>query len=146
MSGSCNFDDTLPSGSFVEGLWERDVAEFFIAGCGEDYQEFNIAPSGAWWSAHFSSYRQLISPIQCSSVAVRSAAGPANWEIDFSVALSEIIPLRETSIGSARLNPTAIAFSQPREYLCLGHQSGSQPDFHLASNFLPVVYDQVAAC
>ncbi|MCB0333603.1 MAG: hypothetical protein KDD55_08905 [Bdellovibrionales bacterium] len=53
----CN--TTLSEGEYVEGLWKQDVAELFL--CEERstaYQEFNLAPTGAWWSFAFSDYRK----------------------------------------------------------------------------------------
>ena len=43
-------DHSLETGQFVEGLWEQDVAEFFVAAGGTECQEINISPTGAWWS------------------------------------------------------------------------------------------------
>ena len=55
---ACNYDDTLKIGEFYEGLWERDVIEFFIMdGLSGKYQEFNFSPAGAWWTAFFKEYR-----------------------------------------------------------------------------------------
>lgn len=53
----CN--TSLNEGEYIEGLWQQDVAELFL--CDENstaYQEFNLAPTGAWWSFAFSDYRK----------------------------------------------------------------------------------------
>lgn len=46
------------TGKFVENLWEQDVGELFIRkGSDSDYQEWNLSPSGAWWTQKFEGAR-----------------------------------------------------------------------------------------
>lgn len=46
------------AGKFVENLWEQDVGELFIKhGSESDYQEWNLSPSGAWWTQKFEGAR-----------------------------------------------------------------------------------------
>ena len=131
--------EDLPSGTFRAGLWERDVAEFFLMSPGGDYQEFNLSPRGAWWSASFSSYRQQSEELPCPSVVVAARCGGGRWTAQLSVALADIKPLQGFSLSQCRLNPTAILAPGQPEYLCYGHCSGGQPDFHLEDNFLPIL-------
>ena len=131
--------EDLPRGTFRAGLWERDVAEFFLMGPGGDYQEFNLSPSGAWWSASFSSYRQQSEELPCPSAEVAAGCFAGRWTAQLSVALAEIKPLQGFSLSQCRLNPTAILAPGQPEYLCYGHCSGGQPDFHREDNFLPIL-------
>ena len=57
VEGGTSYSSNRVAGEFVEGLWEEDVGEFFVRDPSGRYQEFNLAPSGAWWSALFDSYR-----------------------------------------------------------------------------------------
>jgi hypothetical protein len=128
----------LACGTFQVGLWEQDVAEFFVMGPDGDYQEFNLSPRGAWWSASFGSYRQQQEERRCPSVRVRAECTPPGWTAQLSVAVADLQPLQGHSFSQARLNPTSILHSETPEYLCYGHEGGGPPDFHRASNFLPV--------
>lgn len=131
--------EDLPSGTFRAGLWERDVAEFFLMGPNGDYQEFNLSPSGAWWSASFTGHRQQSEELPCPSVVVAACSGGGRWTAQLSVALVDIKPLQGFCLSQCRLNPTAILAPGQPEYLCYGHSSGGQPDFHREDNFLPIV-------
>jgi hypothetical protein len=46
------------SSSFTRELWKGDVVELFLRS-GRSYVELNLSPTGAWWAAHFSSYRVM---------------------------------------------------------------------------------------
>lgn len=128
-------DLELKPGNFQAGLWEQDVAEFFLLGPGGEYQEFNVSPTGAWWSGFFTSYR---SPAQeCPSLSVETSSGwsDADWWAELSVPIGELAVNWEASV---RVNPASILSpSQPR-YFCFGHVEGGEPDFHLASNFCTI--------
>lgn len=123
----------LEPGEFRAGLWEQDVAEFFLMGADGAYQEFNVSPVGAWWSGHFRGYRDLVSECHSLSVSVSATAGSAGWECQFSV------PVEELSVRwgpGVMLNPCSILSPH---FFCYGHRDGGEPDFHLASNFCPVL-------
>ncbi len=54
---------SFPAEGFVEGLWEHDVAEFFLLDRRRGtYQEYNLSPGGAWWAAAFSAPRVRLDP------------------------------------------------------------------------------------
>ena len=135
---SAECDRNLARGQFVSELWRQDVAEFFVRGPGPSYQEFNISPTGAWWSARFGQYRTLDQEIHCSSVSIQALVEDHSWEIEFSVPLSEIVVLKDLELRFAKLNPVSILCPQDPEYLCYGHTSGGEPDFHLSETFCPI--------
>lgn len=110
---------------FVSGLWERDVAEFFLMAEDGSYQEFNLSPTGAWWSARFRGYRDLLREDQCPSVATGAHSTTEGWSAWLSVELRDLIEWKKTNV-------CAILGGR---FFCAGHSSGGQPDFHLASNF-----------
>lgn len=134
-----DYDTAHGCGDFVEGLWERDVAELFLMGPQGDYHEFNLSPSGAWWCASFSGYRQRIHAQPCPSAQVFSRAEEASWTTSLTFDLRDIPCLGEEGLQRARLSVTAILCPSEPEYFCYGHQSGGQPDFHSPGTFLPVL-------
>lgn len=121
--------DPHPPGSFVAGLWEKEVAEIFVAAPGGGYQEFNVSPTGAWWSALFSGYRQLVREVTEPPLAVQAHRSAGAWSVELKV---------RPALEVHRLNPTAILTPADPVYLCLGHRTGGEPDFHRADNFLPL--------
>ena len=69
-------------GDFVEGLWEYDVAELFVRDARGAYQEFNVSPTGAWWSMTHTEYRVRSNdsrPARCLSVTTKVFDG--QWEV-----------------------------------------------------------------
>lgn len=128
----------LSRGDFVEGLWQYDVAEFFVLAPDGRYQEFNLSPTGAWWSAVFSSYRQDATPVRLNSVSTIAKYDEASWSAELSVALADLVVLGQDGLRGAKLSLTSILSPGDPEYLCWGHQSGGEPDFHRPDTFRPV--------
>lgn len=120
-------------GDFVEGLWEHDVVEIFAAEEGSRrYQEFNLSPKGAWWTAAFSEYRERMPT--AAMPGVRCFAEP--WGSGWRAAMA--IPLDELSIRwdllRGRLNVTAVQ-GEPNRFVTLTDLGGGEPDFHRAEKF-----------
>lgn len=124
-------------GEFVEGLWQMDVAELFCAGAGPEYQEINIAPSGAWWSALFSSYRQLDREVRFEPVITNRVEGDL-WSVGFSCATDAIVPWRDLDPACRRTSVCAILYTPEPHYYAWNHQSGGEPDFHREDLFVKV--------
>ncbi|MBX3172535.1 MAG: hypothetical protein KF760_34345 [Candidatus Eremiobacteraeota bacterium] len=104
---------------FVEGLWRRDVAEFFLIAADGSYQEFNLSPTGAWWSARFRGYRDQERECRCTSVVTSAGRSRAGWKAWLSIAVAEVIAWE-------RFQVTAILGGR---YFSTGKCSG-EPDFH----------------
>ena len=130
-------DQTLPRGRFVEGLWERDVAEFFVAGQGTTYQEINISPTGAWWSCLFSDYRQPVDEVRFEPV-IEAREHSDGWGVTFNVALSDLKPWVGVEPQRRRLSVTSILYDPEPHYFAWNHQSGGEPDFHRLDLFRPI--------
>lgn len=129
-------NSSLKPGDFVEGLWEHDVAELFIRVPSGRYVELNLGPSGAWWCAEFSAYRQRRAVLRCPTVQTQTAATEtAFWEASLTVERGDL-PFAESDWETAHWNVTAILSPQQPEYLSFGHRLGGDPDFHLEKNFL----------
>ncbi len=104
---------------FVEGLWRRDVAEFFLIAANGSYQEFNLSPTGAWWSARFRGYRDQSGACLCDSVVTTAARSRSGWKASLSVLVSEVLEWE-------RFQVTAIIGGR---FFSTGDCSG-EPDFH----------------
>ncbi len=126
-------------GSFVRGLWDFDVAELFIYSTRADaYQEFNIAPSGAWWSCLFSGYREeskaAFSPPVVTVEAVETTSG---WNAAIKVPLSSLA-FSVDALSDLRLNICLIQGKAPRNYLSAAFIETPAPDFHYFRSYLPL--------
>lgn len=125
-----DYDSTLKPNDFIEGLWKRDIAELFIGNriTGE-YQEFNIAPSSAWWSEFFNSYRQRAGlPINSSGLIVDSEIQSNCWIATLIIdTKSLMLPIDDNNFV---YNICVISGSNPRHYLCSQKPLDETPDFH----------------
>lgn len=104
---------------FVAGLWQRDVGEFFLIAADGTYQESNLSPTGAWWSARFRGYRDQECECRTASVMTSAARSRSGWRATLSVPCSEVIEWQ-------RFQVTAVLAGR---YFSTGTCSG-QPDFH----------------
>jgi hypothetical protein len=104
---------------FVEGLWNRDVGEFFLIAADGRYQEFNLSPTGAWWSARFRGYRDQECQLPDLSVTSTGARSRSGWKASLTVPVSEILEWE-------RYQVTAILGGR---FFSTGRCEG-EPDFH----------------
>lgn len=127
-------------GKFIEGLWEGDVIEVFLADdSSQRYQELELSPTGAWWSAVFSAPRvreqQDLSKV---SVVCSSANVAGNYQLLFAYprnALGINFSFGERS----RANVCACLGKGKRDYLSYCSLSGETPDFHQPKEFWPLM-------
>jgi len=136
-----NFDRKFAQNDFAEGLWQRDVAELFLV---EDqtsrYQEFNLSPSGAWWSGVFKSYRQADQTFDHKhSPTITSIITCANI-MDNSWSSAMRIPLTSLAITitfgpQSKANVSMIIGGQLRQHLSWSKIASKQPDFHRCQEF-----------
>lgn len=125
----------FPAPGFVEGLWEQDVAEFFIADRATGhYQEFNLGPGGAWWSATFSAPRVRIAPQpECRLFGITTNV---SWT-DTQWIGRQSLPLPD--LAGAAVNFTAIiAGPDGRRFYSLADLGGRTPDFHRPADWIPL--------
>lgn len=131
----CDF--SLRGGSFVENLWQKDCAELFLAEAGTTrYQEFNLSPTGAWWSAVFESYRKRESTPYVPPKTVRAFS-----MIDDDFWQSKIILPREAIAIKANFDqsvPANVCFvlGGGTQFLTYARLTAKEPDFHRAEQFL----------
>lgn len=103
-----------------------------------EYQEFNISPSGAWWSCTFSSYRQRTSgPVTLTPFVVKTDVTANGWSVLFGVSLKDLVgPLFP---AETRIHVSAIVtVDGERRYLSSAPVAGIDPDFHHSGCFTPM--------
>lgn len=154
-----DFDANLKSGSFGQGLWQRDVLELFIKDDkSEAYQEFNLSPGGAWWTAVFSAPRvesktdsafgSLLSESAVSYQLSESDSGLRKQIAESGLQSSElcdtadicsaILEIKRSKLRvkaafneGTRINVTAcLTTGVERIYLSAAKLRGEKPDFH----------------
>ena len=120
-------------GEFVEGLWEDDVAELFIKSPAGIYQEFNFAPSGAWWSMTLDEYRlRRSSPKRPEIRDLTTSVSVGEWSVVVGLIRSSMeVPVTAQSCFHVsgmwyRKEPCYLSSSAP-------HQLA--PDYHHGSCF-----------
>lgn len=127
--------ELLPKGTFVEGLWEKDVAELFVAEPSGCYQEINLSPTGAWWSATFSGYRERENEVR-PSVEIETRIGDGEWTVGLRMSISELSVGAEADV--LLYSPTAILYGPEPFYFAPHHEGEGEPDFHRAELFKPL--------
>jgi hypothetical protein len=134
VPGTAWCDTTIPPGTFVEGLWEQDVAELFLMDGSGAYQEFNVSPAGAWWSCVFSAYRQRKSPQPPPprGVSVRHLSSPERWMVQLQVGLPE---LAVSWSPQTALHLAVIQHQPVQRFLSSRPVPGVEADFHRAECF-----------
>ncbi|MBX7143422.1 MAG: hypothetical protein K1X79_03145 [Oligoflexia bacterium] len=131
------YDSATTQGQFVEGLWNKDVAEIFLTNSGGTaYQEFNLSPRGSWWSCVFSKYRKR-DPQNFKmpqGVETFSEIQQSSWKAGIAIPVRDLsIPLaiEETS----RANVCFVLGKTKRHYLSWTNIQNYDPDFHRADEF-----------
>lgn len=129
-------DTHLHRGDYVEGLWQRDVAELFIAADDASYQEFNLSPTGAWWSMSFTSPRVRTTELFVPPKNIKTYGHIKNhsWRAAFSIPVNELAVDLNVP-GKTRANVSIIVGENPRTYLSHAKLPGNGPDFHQPGAF-----------
>ena len=129
-------DQTLATGSFVEGLWNQEVIELFLAENNDSstrYQEFNLSPMGAWWTACFADYRTRLSNEESTRGATcwsSTRDTPGSWSACLRVPLATL-GIDINYAAPLRLNVTAVVPAAPEPRYLSAHAFEGKPDFHL---------------
>jgi hypothetical protein len=129
------YDKRKTRGTYVEGLWEMDVAELFLANKSGCYLEFNLSPCGAWWNHSFSAPRTRdTSGFKApSKLTCYSKIEPRAWRTALSVPIEEL-SLKGCFEEGAKANVCFIA-GKPRRFISWSHLGSGEPDFHRPENF-----------
>lgn len=125
--------DRARLGCWREGLWQGDVAELFVADdAGAGYQEFNLSPSGEWWSCGFSAPRLPGSGPVSAGVTVEYLF--QQGAVLMSIARREL-QVKCAFGQNSRINVCSILGSEPRCFYSCCALPGSTPDFHQPQHF-----------
>jgi hypothetical protein len=136
----CNL--SLTCGSFVEGLWEKELAEVFICSAGGTrYLEINLSPTGAWWSCSFHSYRARDSSAALGGVTALAetlTAQAKGWEATLRIptpSIASAVPFTPKG-AEVRANVSGVVLTETSPlYLSYSNLEATQPDFHLTDKF-----------
>lgn len=113
-------------------LWRTTCFEaFFILGEGHGYTEFNFAPSTAWASYRFKSYRDGMTPATGFETP-RITVGSTADRLHLSAAL--VFPHRPRDVDRVALSAVIEETNGRKSYWALAHPPG-KPDFHHAIGF-----------
>jgi hypothetical protein len=119
-------------GSFVEGLWEGDAAELFLANPKTGwYIEFNLGPRGAWWCCGFDAPRVRCAegPKPLHETKTWCAPSEAGWDSALAIPINSLPPKLGFSPRTTTAN-IAFCLGMPQQYFSLADLGGGQPDFH----------------
>ena len=125
-------------------LWRHTCFEAFVrASSGDEYYEFNFAPSAQWAAYRFSSYRSgmcVAAEISTPSIEVQSS--PDCYTLQASLELDRLSWLPRKAKWRLGLSALIEDTSGHKSYWALKHPPG-KPDFHhadcFAHEFSPVV-------
>ena len=132
--------DAQPS-AFVSGLWEYDVAEFFMRNpLNGHYLEFNLSPNSAWWAAEFSGPREMqeeLPLLEVETFADLDANG--SW---LAAARLDLAMLKKRFGFSAEtaMNTTFIIGSPEPQFVSVADLGGGELDFHRPDEFRKVEF------
>lgn len=129
------------TGGFVEGLWEGDCAELFLANPDTGaYIEFNLSPQGAWWCCEFTAPRVRApgAPRELAGVTTTGEARSDSWSATLKIPVASLPPALAFSTCATRGNVTFCLGNTPQRYLTFTDLGGGKPDFHLPSRWIPL--------
>jgi hypothetical protein len=112
-------------------LWRHTCFEAFVrASSGEEYYEFNFAPSTQWAAYRFSTYRsgmRLAAEISAPSIEVQLK--PDCFTLQASLGLDHLSGLPRKALWRLGLSALIEDMSGRKSYWALAHPPG-KPDFH----------------
>jgi hypothetical protein len=119
-----------------DGLWRHTCFEAFVrASTGDEYYEFNFAPSTQWAAYRFSSYRSgmcVAAEISAPPIEVRSS--PDCYTLQASLDL-DYLSLPRKALWHLGLSAVIEDINGCKSYWALLHPVG-RPDFHYADSFV----------
>jgi hypothetical protein len=121
----------------ADGLWQHTCFEVFVRAMpGDDYREFNFAPSHAWAAYRFDSYRSGIR-LQDMVVVPRIETELAESQFKLRAELG-IDDLPDEAAWQVGLSAVIEETNGRRSWWALAHPPG-QPDFHHGDCFARLV-------
>ncbi len=116
---------------YKEGLWEQNVAEWFIVNTRtKRYLECNLSANGAWWMMAFSGVRQRNIDLlpDLSEVITQSSRQQDSWQAELEIPETLLVDI----LGDDEWvhNVCFILGKQPRQYISFNKLISNKPDFH----------------
>ncbi len=139
--GSAHFDRGEKIGEYREGLWLHDVAEVFLRDDNDPnrYQEFNLSPSGAWWSHSFRAPRvrdenfSMPAGVECWAMT-----DDKGWKAAMRIPRRSLA-VRFSGGKNSHANICAIAGNPRQQFFSLSTLNAKEPDFHRPLEFLAII-------
>lgn len=125
---------------YQEGLWEQDVAEWFVANpASGHYLEFNLASNGAWWLMAFSSERQRAEKLLdgLDGIETHAYSQVDSWSAELKVPERVLISALGDHVWT--YNVCFILGNAPRQFLSLNKLGSQEPDFHRPSEITEIL-------
>jgi len=123
--------------TYHEGLWEYDVAEWFIANpTTGKYLELNLAPTGAWWMMVFDAPRQRAAENMSDLRGIKTSSMRADESWSATLEVPTLVMEKSLGRGAVKYNVCFILGQKPREYLSQAKLNAVQPDFHRPDDFV----------
>lgn len=121
----------------ADELWKHTCFEAFVRGAaGEDYCEFNFAPSTQWAAYRFTGYRDGMKPIgeiDTPQIEVRSTG--ERFEMDVSLDLGRVAELPSDAPWRVGVSAVIEETGGGKSYWALAHPAG-KADFHHGDGFV----------
>jgi len=127
-------------GSFVEGVWEKDLIELFLLNPDSGYYvEFNLGPQGEWWWCTFIAprVRAVATPRPLLGVITNACISEESWDSTLYVPLSSL-PRRLAFCPDTTKGNIAFCLGDPQQYITLADLGDGPPDFHRPDKWIPL--------
>jgi hypothetical protein len=123
----------------VDGLWKTTCLELFVAGEGDAYVEYNMAPGGAWAAYEFEAYRRGGRDAPVPAPEVDWQMGTRAWQVQARLLLPDALartqaPLR-ASVCAVIEWRGGDAGGTGLSYWAT-HHARVRPDFHDRESFV----------
>jgi hypothetical protein len=116
---------------YKEGLWEQDVAEWFLVNTTtKQYIEWNLSANGAWWLMPFSGARQRAETLLPSLEAITTRSSQQEGSCQAEIEVPEKLLINLLGDDKWTHNVCFIIGKQPRQYISLNELGSAAPDFH----------------
>jgi hypothetical protein len=120
-----------------DDLWRHTCFEAFVrASSGEEYYEFNFAPSTQWAAYRFDGYRSgMRMASEVSDIPIEVQPNPDRYILQTSLELNRLSALPRNAVWRLGLSALIEDAGGRMSYWALAHPPG-KPDFHHADCFV----------
>ncbi len=119
----------------ADGLWQHSCLEAFLkAETGDDYHEFNFAPSGDWAAYRFSSRREGRESPEVPAPRIETRRSAEDFELQAGISLAALPGLAAARVLVGGIAAVIEDVNGRLSYWALAH-GAEQPDFHDPASF-----------